>query len=300
MSVRVGFLGAGHIGMPMAKCVLKAGFALTVYDTRPEASAELVELGGQAAKSPEEVGRQSDVLLIMVKNIAQTVDALFGERGATLGLKKGAVVVCMNTIGVGEAKSLGARLAATGLRMVDAPVSGGTHNAAKGTLVIMASGSPDALADAMPVLEAMGRKIFQVGEVGKGQALKMMNQLLCSVELVAISEALVLGAKAGIDGQTLYEVTKETSGNSAMFEAKVPKIIEGDFTPTGALEVHLKDLEIVTAAGRELGVPMILTNTAKEVLRTADAMGRGDLDGCAVVTVLEDIVGVKVRKTGVH
>ena len=282
----------------MAMRLAKAGFLCSVFDLRPEAMSEFTEMGVRAAKSPKESAAGVDVLVIMVVNFDQTQEVLFGAEGAVEGLPEGAIVACMNTIGPREIRELAARLAEHGIRTLDAPVSTGVRGAEAGTLEIMAGAEPDVKEETKDVLAVMGKDIFWVGPVGNGQTLKMMNQLLCSVELVSISEALVLGAKAGIDGQTLYEVTRAGSGNSAMFMGKVPKIIEGDFASEGDLDIHLKDLDIVTQTARELGVPLVLTNVAKEILRAAHAMGRGSLDGGGVITVLEDTVGVKVRKSG--
>ena len=295
---QVGFVGLGKIGSKMAMRLAKAGFLFSVFDLRPEAMSEFTELGVRSAKSPKDAAADVDMLVIMVVNIEQTREVLFGPEGAVEGLPEGAIVACMNTIGPREIRELADRLAEHGLRTLDAPVSTGVKGAEAGTLEIMAGAEPDVKEETKDVLAAMGKDIFWVGPVGNGQNLKMMNQLLCSVELVSISEALVLGAKAGIDGQTLHDVTRAGSGNSAMFMGKVPKIIEGDFSSEGDLDIHLKDLDIVTQTARELGVPLVLTNVAKEVLRAAHAMGRGTLDGGGVITVLEDTVGVKVRKSG--
>ena len=296
---QVGFVGLGKIGSKMAMRLAKAGFLRSVFDLRPEAMSEFTELGIRSAKSPKDTAADVDMLVIMVVNIEQTREVLFGPEGAVEGLPEGAIVACMNTIGPRAIRELADRLAEHGLRTLDAPVSTGVKGAEAGTLEIMAGAAPDVEEETRDVLAAMGKDIFWVGPVGNGQTLKMMNQLLCSVELVSISEALVLGAKAGIDGQTLHDVTRAGSGNSAMFMGKVPKIIEGDFSSEGDLDIHLKDLDIVTQTARELGVPLVLTNVAKEVLRAAHAMGRGTLDGGGVITVLEDTVGVKVRKKGV-
>ena len=296
---QVGFVGLGKIGSKMAMRLAKAGFLCSVFDLRPEAMSEFTELGIRSAKSPKDAAADVDMLVIMVVNSEQTREVLFGPEGAVEGLPEGAIVACMNTIGPREIRELADRLAEHGLRTLDAPVSTGVRGAEAGTLEIMAGAEPDVKEETRDVLAAMGKDIFWVGPVGNGQTLKMMNQLLCSVELVSISEALVLGAKAGIDGQTLHDVTRAGSGNSAMFMGKVPKIIEGDFSSEGDLDIHLKDLDIVTQTARELGVPLVLTNVAKEVLRAAHAMGRGTLDGGGVITVLEDTVGVKVRKKGV-
>jgi 3-hydroxyisobutyrate dehydrogenase-like beta-hydroxyacid dehydrogenase len=206
----------------------------------------------------------------------------------------------MNTIAPSEISAIGEELRERGLRTLDAPVSGGSHNAAAGTLTIMVGADPDVLADARGALDAIGKQIFHVGGVGKGQILKMMNQLLVSVEMVSIAEALVLGAKAGIDGDTLYKVVRATSGDSGMFRAKVPKIIAGDFSSTGDLDIHVKDLEIVTRAAHELGVPVMLTSLAHEVFRTAQVAGKGKLDACAVITLLEELTGARPRKRGLE
>ena len=295
---QVGFVGLGKIGSKMAMRLAKAGFLCSVFDLRPEAMSEFTELGVRAATSPKDSAADVDMLVIMVVNFEQTQEVLFGAEGAVEGLPEGAIVACMNTIGPRAIRELADRLAEHGLRTLDAPVSTGVKGAEAGTLEIMAGAEHDVKEETRDVLAAMGKDIFWVGPVGNGQSLKMMNQLLCSVELVSISEALVLGAKAGIDGQTLYDVTRAGSGNSAMFMGKVPKIIEGDFSSEGDLDIHLKDLDIVTQTARELGVPLVLTNVAKEILRAAQAMGRGTLDGGGVITVLEDTVGVKVRKSG--
>ena len=296
---QVGFVGLGKIGSKMAMRLARAGFLRGVYDLRPEAMSEFTALGVRAASSPKDLATDVDMVVIMVVNLDQTEEVLFGADGAVEGLAEGAIVACMNTIGPRGVRELAARLAERGIRTLDAPVSTGVKGAEAGTLEIMAGAEPDVKDETEAVLAAMGRDIFWVGPVGNGQTLKMMNQLLCSVELVSISEALVLGAKAGIDGQTLYEVTRAGSGNSAMFMGKVPKIIEGDFSSEGDVDIHLKDLDIVTQTASELGVPLVLTNVAKEILRAAHAMGRGALDGGGVITVLEDTVGVKVRKDGV-
>jgi 3-hydroxyisobutyrate dehydrogenase len=300
MIQNIGFIGLGHMGGRMAKNAIKAGFPLTVFDKRAEVLAEFAALGALIAKTPRDVGKASDIVVIMVMNYPQTEEVLFGADGAAEGLAKGAIVACMNTISHSEIKAIAGKLAERGVRTLDAPVSGGAPAAEVGKLTIMAGASPDVMDDARPFLNAVGEKIFHCGGVGTGQTLKMMNQLLCSVEMVSIAEALVLGAKAGVDGQTLFEVTSAGSGNSEMFRRKVPKIIAGDFSSFGDLDIHVKDLEIVTRAAKELGVPMFVTNAAQEMYRMAQAMGKGKLDGCAVITVLEDATGAKPRRTGIE
>jgi 2-hydroxymethylglutarate dehydrogenase len=299
MAQSIGFIGLGYMGGRMARNALKSGFHLTVFDKRPETLAPLKALGAQTAVSPQEAAKNADILVVMVMNYAQTEEVLFGPNGAVEGLAKGAIVACMNTISRTEILTIAGKLAQRDFRTLDAPVSGGAPAAEAGTLTIMAGASADVMSEARPFLEAIGEKIFHCGEVGAGQTLKMMNQLLCSVEMVSIAEALVLGAKAGIDGQTLFEVTSAGSGNSEMFRRKVPKIIAGDFSSFGDLDIHVKDLEIVTRAAKELGVPMFVTSAAQEMYRLAQAMGKGKLDGCAVITVLEEATGAKPRRTGV-
>ena len=296
MVKEIGFIGLGKMGSGMARNLLKAGFRLTVFDLRADALTEFAELGARVASSPRDAGTNVDLLIIMLMTFAQTKHVVFGDDGAVHGMRKGAIVACMNTIAPSEIREIGEQLRQSGLRTLDAPVSGGSHGAASGNLTILVGAAPDVMEDARGALSAMGKQIFHVGDVGNGQILKMMNQLLASVEMVAISEALVLGAKAGIDGDTLYEVTRATSGDSGMFRAKVPKIIAGDFSSTGDLDIHVKDLEIVTRAARELGVPVLLTSVTQELFRAAQAMGKGKLDACAVITPLEEMVGARPRK----
>ena len=295
---QVGFVGLGKIGSKMAMRLAKAGFLRGVFDLRPEALLEFTEMGVRAAKSPKDLAKDVDMLIIMVVNFEQTQEVLFGAEGAVESLREGAIVTCMNTIAPSEIRQVAARLADHGIRTLDAPVSTGVRGAEAGTLAIMAGADPDVKEDTKDVLAAMGKNIYWVGPVGNGQILKMMNQLLCTVELVSISEALVLGAKAGIDGQTLFDVTRAGSGNSAMFMGKVPKIIAGDFSTEGDLDIHVKDLDIVTQTARELGVPLVLTGVAREMFRAAQTIGKGKLDSCSIITILEDTVGVKVRKPG--
>ena len=295
MQKRVGLIGLGNMGSRMTRNLLKAGFPVSVYDVRSAIVAEFVPLGVRGAHSPRDVAADVDVLFVMVMNYAQTDEVLFGPDGAVDGLREGAIVACTNTIAPSEIKAIAAKLAERGIRTLDAPVSGGAPGAEEGTLTFMVGASADVAEEATELLEAMGSRIFRCGEVGAGQTLKMINQLLVSVEMVSIAEALVLGAKAGIDGQTLFDVTSAGSGNSEMFRRKVPKIIAGDFTSFGDLDIHVKDLDIVTRSARELGVPLFVTSVAGEIYRTAQLMGKGKLDACAVITVLEEIAGAKPR-----
>jgi 3-hydroxyisobutyrate dehydrogenase-like beta-hydroxyacid dehydrogenase len=283
------------MGGRMADNLHAAGFGLSVFDLRQDVVDDFAARGARAAHSPRDVAEGVDVLFVMVMTNDQTNSVLFGENGAVEGLPKGGIVACTNTIGVSEIKAIAEKLASHGLRTLDAPVSGGAPGALAGTLTFMTGASTDVAEETRSMLEAMGNQIFHCGEVGAGQTLKMMNQLLCSVEMVSIAEALTLGAKAGIDGQTLFEVTRAGSGNSEMFGRKVPKIIAGDFTSFGDLDIHVKDLEIVTKAAKELGVPTFLTTVAEEVFRTAQLMGKGKLDACAVIQVVEEISGAQAR-----
>ena len=298
MKKRVGFIGLGNMGSRMAKNLLGAGYPISVYDLRTDVVDDLASRGARAATSPRDVAEGVEALFVMVMTFGQTEDVLFGSNGAVDGLREGTIVGCTNTIAPSEIKAIAARLAERGIRTLDAPVSGGAPGAEEGTLTFMVGAADDVAEETRDLLEAMGNQIFYCGDIGAGQTLKMMNQLLVSVEMVSIAEALVLGAKAGIDGQTLFDVTSAGSGNSEMFRRKVPKIIAGDFTSFGDLDIHVKDLEIVTRSAKELGVPVFISTVAEEVYRTAQLMGKGKLDACAVITVLEDIAGARPRRAG--
>jgi 3-hydroxyisobutyrate dehydrogenase len=230
----------------------------------------------------------------MVETTAQAEAVIAGERGIVRGARAGHIVACMSTIDPLVARRLGGELAARGIAMVDAPVSGGTERAASGELSIIVGGDAATVAACDDMFRAMGKNVFHVGGLGQGLAMKLVNNMLVQVNTVAVAEALVMGVKAGLDPQTIYDVVRVSTGNSYAFEMRTPRILRREFAPGGTIDISFKDQELETAFAKQLGVPVLLANVTQQVYQMARAAGLNKEDGSAVVKVLERLAGVTV------
>jgi 3-hydroxyisobutyrate dehydrogenase len=295
MAGAVGFVGLGNMGRPMALNLARRGFALVVHDIDPAKVGPLREGGAAVAGTPAEVARASSRSICMVETTAQAESVIGGEHGLVRGAAAGHLVICMSTIDPFAARRLHAALAERGVGMVDAPVSGGTMRATSGELSIIAGGSADAVEGCRDLFEAMGKNLFHVGGIGQGLAMKLVNNMLVQVNMVAVAEALVLGVKAGLDPRTIYEVVRVSTGNSFAFETRVPKIAARDFAPGGTVDIAFKDQELETAFAKQLGVPLFLANVSQQVYQMARAAGLNKEDGSAIIKVLEQLAGVQVK-----
>lgn len=296
MDRKIAFIGLGAMGRPMAANIAKAGCRLTVFDLQPAAVADLVSMGATAAESPARAVAGCDFVLMSLPNAAIVADVVAGRDGVLAGSHSGQIVIDLSSVTPEHSRKM-ARLAEDrGVAYLDAPVSGGVGGAAAGTLTVMVGGAPEAFAASEAVLRMIGRTIRHVGPVGTGDALKLVNNLLLGINMVAVSEALVLGAKAGLDPQTMLEVIGESSGRSYALEAKAGAfILKGRFDPGFAIDLQYKDLEMATQTGKDLGVPLVLTNVAQQVFETARASGLGRNDISAIITSLEALARVQVR-----
>ena len=290
----VGFIGLGAMGGPMASNLVKHGFSLVVHDIDPAKGALWRTRGAQVVGSAAEVAAQTERTICMVETTAQAEAVLAGEHGIIRGARAGHVVACMSTIDPLAARRLGETLAARGIAMVDAPVSGGTERAASGELSIIVGGAAETVEAFRDLFQAMGANIFHVGGLGQGLAMKLVNNMLVQVNTVAVAEALVLGVKAGLDPQTIYEVVRASTGNSFAWQMRVPRILRRDFSPGGTVDISFKDQELETAFAKQLGVPVLLANVTQQVYQMARAAGLNKQDGSAVVKVLERLAGVQV------
>ncbi|MCW5622796.1 MAG: NAD-binding protein, partial [Burkholderiales bacterium] len=242
----VGVIGLGSMGLGVARTLLAKGFAVNVYDVRPEAVKSFAREGGRDCSSPADVGARSAVVIVLVVNAEQTQEALFGRNGAVQRMTQGSVVISSSTVAPAYAEQLGADLKANDIYMIDAPVSGGAAKAAIGQLSIMASGTREAFVRAEAVLDAIAAKVYRLGDApGMGSKVKMINQLLAGVHIAASAEAMALGIRAGVDPNVLYEVISNSAGASWMFQNRVPHILAGDYTPLSAVNIFVKDLGIV-------------------------------------------------------
>lgn len=289
----VGVIGLGSMGLGVARTLLSKGFMLNAYDVRPDVVKALAREGGRACSTPADVGARSGVVIVLVVNAEQTQEALLGKHGAAQRMAPGSVVIASSTVAPAYAEQLGAELAAKGIHMIDAPVSGGAAKAAQGQLSIMASGAREAFARAETVLEAIATKVYRLGDApGMGSKVKMINQLLAGVHIAASAEAMALGIRAGVDPNVLYEVISNSAGASWMFQNRVPHILAGDYTPLSAVNIFVKDLGIVLDSARKSTFPLPLTATAHQMFLMAGAHGLGGEDDSAVVKVFQAISGI--------
>ena len=292
---RIGFIGLGAMGAGMAANLLRAGFEVTGFDLRQAALDQLVERGGRAASSPRAAADGAAVLILMVVNDAQVEAVLFGAEGALAALPAGATVVLSSTVPAAYVRGLGERLAARGLHLLDAPVSGGASGAEAGQLTVMASGPEAAFAAAGAALEACARKVYRLGDQpGIGSTVKAVNQLLAGINLVTAAEGIAFGVALGADPKVLYEVIRGAAGGSWMFENRVPHMLADDYTPKSAVDIWVKDLGLVLETGKALKMPLPMAAAAYQVVMMAAAKGLGPIDDAGFVKVYESFTGKRI------
>ena len=295
MQMKVGVIGLGSMGMGAALNLLKSQHQVTGCELREAARMELTTAGGSAVASAAELPGDLEALIVFVVNAAQAEDVLFGPAGCASRLPRGAVVLLCTTVAPEAARKLDQKITAAGLLMLDAPVSGGAAGARAGTMTVMASGPEAAFAKAQPVLDAIGDKIWRLGDTaGIGSTVKMVNQLLAGVHIATAAEALALGIRAGADPRTLYEVICSSAGNSWMWQNRVPHILDGDDTPSSAVNIFVKDLGIVLDQARNLTFPLPMAAAAHQLFLAAAAAGHGNKDDAFVIRVWQALSGIKL------
>jgi len=289
----VAFIGLGIMGGRMAKNVLRAGYPLRVYN-RTRAKTEAVrELGAAVAAAPREAVVGADMVITMVADPPALAAVLEGPEGAFAGCRPGTLVIDMSTVDPGTSQAMAAKAQGLGLRYLEAPVTGGVGAAEQGTLTIMVGGTPEDFAAAKPLLESMGKKILHAGPMGASSVLKLTTNLVAACIVTAMNEGLVLAAKAGLDPGLTAEVLAE---RSPLIGRTAPRVLEGDFAARFPLKLSHKDVRLALATGRSLGVPLSALETVAQLQAAALAKGLGELDQTATIRVLEDIVGIEVRR----
>jgi len=295
--LKIGFVGLGAMGHPMASNILKAGYSLTVYDVKADVVEDMKAKGAQVAYEPKEVALSSDVVLISLPNNSIVENVVSGDGGLLAGSHQGQTFVDLSSVTPSLTKKLAKLAAAKGVNYLDAPVSGGVSGAAAGTLTIMVGGEKTVIDRCQEILQVIGKKIYHAGSVGAGDAIKLVNNLLLGVNMVAVAEAMTLGVKAGLDPEVLFEIISSSSGRSYALEAKLPNfVLEGKFDPGFTVNLQYKDLEMAVQTAKELGIPLGMANFAQQIYETARAKGLGQKDISAVITLNEELAGVKVRK----
>ena len=288
MNERVGFVGLGIMGRPMARNLLRAGYDLLVFNRSPGKAEELASEGAEVATSPAEVARESAVVITMLPGPPEVEAVVAGEDGLLAGAREGSLLVDMSTSSPILARELAREARRRGVGMLDAPVSGGDVGAEEGTLSIMAGGSRGDFERARPLFEAMGETIVRVGEAGAGQVTKACNQIVVALVIEAVSEALVLGSEAGVEPEKILAVLSGGLAANKVIEVKREKFLSREFSPGGKVEFHHKDLGIALATAREHGVALPATALVEEMFAALKAKGRGGWDHSALITLLED------------
>jgi 2-hydroxy-3-oxopropionate reductase len=289
MAEKVGFIGLGIMGKPMAKNLMDAGYELSVHNRSREPVDELAEDGAAAASSPKEVAESSDVIVTMLPDSPQVEEVVSGEDGVLEGIGEGALLVDMSTISPVVTEELAEKVKERGASMLDAPVSGGDVGAIEGTLSIMVGGSEEDFERAKPLFDVMGKTVTHVGPTGTGQVTKAANQVVVALTIEAVSEALVLGSKGGVSPEKILDVLSGGLAGNKVMEVKREKFLSHTFDPGFRSELHHKDLGIALAAGREYGVALPVTAIVDQMLLSMKKKGWGGEDHSALLRVIEDL-----------
>ena len=294
--MKVGFIGLGAMGLPMAKRVVAAGHqTFTAIHRRRAPADELAAAGAKILKSPAEVAEATDVVITIVPADKELKEVVLGDDGVVHGLSPGKVLIDMTSATALSMQEVQRAVVAAGGEVLDAPVSGGTPAAAQGTLTIMVGGEARLLERCRPLLETMGQKIVHVGPVGQGKVVKMVNQMMAAAHLVMIGEAFALGVRCGADPSTLYDVIKTSSGHSKMMDLRLPGfLLEGNADPGFRLDLMKKDVNLAVDSGQALNVPLLLTSVVGQLFSAASTAGKGDLDFSAAAQYVADLAGVRL------
>jgi 2-hydroxy-3-oxopropionate reductase len=293
---KIGFIGLGIMGKPMSKNLIKAGYKLVVCDVVKAAVDELKQAGAEVAETPREVAAQSDIIITMLPNSPQVKQVVLGKNGVIEGAKAGAIVADMSSIAPLVSREVHDALAEKGVRMLDAPVSGGQPKAVDGTLSIMVGGAQTDFDELLPVFKAMGASVVLTGAIGAGNVTKLANQIIVAVNIAGISEALVMATKAGVDPELVYKAIRGGLAGSTVLDAKAPLILDRKFDPGFRINLHIKDLANVLETSHAVGVPLPVTSAVMEILQALKVDGMGESDHGAMVRFYEKLAKIEVRR----
>jgi len=291
---KLGFIGLGIMGKPMAGHLLKAGHELFVYDVNPNPVKELTAKGAVACRSCKDVAQKSDIIFIMVPDTPDVEVVLFGINGLIEGLKPGSIVVDMSSISPIATKEFAKRLASMGVKMLDAPVSGGQVGAENATLSIMVGGPPDVFDQIKPYFELMGKNIVHIGGNGDGQTCKVANQIVVALTIEAVAEALLFASKAGADPAKVRAALLGGFAQSRILELHGERMIKRTFNPGFRIRLHQKDLSLALQAARSMGLSLPNTAMSQELFNAVAAQGDSELDHSAMVLALEKLANYRI------
>jgi len=292
---KIGFIGLGIMGKPMALNLVKAGYELTVYDLVAERMEELVKAGAQRGSSGKDVAARNEVVITMLPNSPHVREAVLGPNGVLEGARPGMILVDMSSIAPLASQEIAAKLREKNVAMLDAPVSGGEPKAIAGTLAIMVGGPEDTFEQVKGILAALGSSVTRVGEIGSGNVTKLANQIIVALNIAGMSEAMVLATKAGVNPESVFQAIRGGLAGSAVLDAKVPLALKGNFQPGFRIELHIKDLANALDTAHELGVPVPLSSVAMEIMQALKTDGKAGDDHGGIIQFYEQLAKVQVR-----
>ncbi|WP_328803072.1 2-hydroxy-3-oxopropionate reductase [Rouxiella aceris] len=296
VSMKIGFIGLGIMGKPMSKNLLKAGYSLVVLDNNPVAVAELVAAGAEKADSPKAIAAQSDIIITMLPNSPQVKEVALGQNGILEGAREGTILIDMSSIAPLASREVSEALAAKKVIMLDAPVSGGEPKAIDGTLSVMVGGDKAVFDQCYEVMKCMAGSVVHTGDIGAGNVTKLANQVIVALNIAAMSEALVLATKAGVDPDLVFQAIRGGLAGSTVLEAKAPMVMDRNFKPGFRIDLHIKDLANALDTSHSVGAQLPLTAMVMEMMQALKADGHGQSDHSALARYYENLAKVEVTR----
>jgi len=294
--MKIGFIGLGIMGKPMARNLLKAGYELVVHDMNRSAVQELVEMGAEEEFSSKGVAEKAEIIITMLPNSPDVKKVVLGKDGVLEGAKKGTILIDMSSIAPLVAREVAAEAAKKGVEMLDAPVSGGEPKAIDGTIAIMVGGPEKIFKQVEDILLVMGSSAVLVGDIGSGNVTKLANQIIVALNIAAMSEAMVLATKAGVDPEKVYQAIRGGLAGSTVLDAKVPLALEGNFKPGFRIELHIKDLMNALDTAHAIGAPLLLSSQVMEIMQALKVDGKAGNDHGGIIQFYEKLSQVEVRR----
>lgn len=292
---KIGFIGMGIMGRGMAANLLKAGYEVCVWNRTESRMQPLLDAGASAGESPADVAQKSDIIITCVSDTPDVEAVILGENGMIHGVKSGALVIDMSTISPQATREIAKKLNDKGVQMLDAPISGGSEGAEKGTLSIMVGGDAEQFERAKPIFEAMGKAITHVGGQGAGQTVKLVNQILVVINMLAVSEAMVFAKAGGLDLQKMLDAVSQGAAGSWMLSNRGSQVIRDYWEPGFTIDLQQKDLRLVLEAADQMGIPVVATSLVFNMYRTLQAQGLGGEGNHALVKALENLSNLKIN-----
>lgn len=295
MKKKIGFIGLGIMGKPMAKNLLKAGYSIVAYDLNKDAVEDVVKAGALGASSSKEAAGKAEVIITMLPDSPDVKEVILGKDGVLEGIKPGSIVIDMSSINPLVSQEIEKELRKKGVEMLDAPVSGGETGAIQGTLAIMVGGKEKVFNESVEIFKAVGKNIVHVGTIGAGGFVKLVNQIIVAVNIAAVGEAFTLGTKAGLDPQVIYQAIRGGLAGSSVLETKAPMMFARNFKPGFKIRLHHKDLQNALSTAKDLGVPLPLSSFVQQIILSLMTEGRGEEDHSALATFFEKMAKVEIK-----